>query len=191
MTDAQIFPWPKKHSRKSVNRFRIESLSCFLSCINQSTINKQTNTQEYSPKMPKNIEADVESGMVTPQKPKKVDMGGAVGEVSPAKTAPLSPQTITIDVNQRSAPRGILGMTRLKSVMVVGTVLGLAGGLAYFLLQWFEIPGLEAQIDRLRGEVRRTSNASCMVLELSFRPNLTSAALLLFIKGWSPSNRKQ
>jgi len=104
--------------------------------------------------MPKETQADVEGGMVTPQKkPKKIDTN--VETPSPAKTAPLTPQVLTIDVNQRSAPRGLLGMTRIKSVMVVGTVLGLAGGLAYFLLQWFEIPGLEAQIDRLQGEVDR------------------------------------
>ena len=102
--------------------------------------------------MPKNTQADVEQGMVTPQKPKKVT--NATEEVSPDKTAPLSPQTITIDINERSRPRGIMGMTRIKSLMVVGTVLGLAGGLAYFLLQWFEIPGLEAQIERLKDQVR-------------------------------------
>ncbi|CAJ1939624.1 unnamed protein product [Cylindrotheca closterium] len=107
--------------------------------------------------MPNNTQADVESGMVTPQKPKKAGMDGSISceDVSPAKTAPLSPQTITIDVNERSRSRGVLGMSRVKSMMIVGTGLFLAGGLAYFVLEWFEIPGLEAQIDRLEGEVDR------------------------------------
>lgn len=104
--------------------------------------------------MPKNTQADVENGMVTPQKPKKAT---SREDISPAKTAPLTPQTpqtFSIDVKERSRPRGILGMTRIKSMMVVGSGLALAGGLAYFLLEWFEMPGLQAQIDRLEGEVR-------------------------------------
>jgi len=119
----------------------------------------QTETRSKDPKMPKNTQADVEGGMVTPQKPKKIGMDGSVSreDVSPAKTAPLSPQTITIDVNERSRSRGLLGMTLKSKIMAAGG-LGLVGGLAYFLLQWFEIPGLEAQIDRLEGEVDRLAN---------------------------------
>lgn len=104
--------------------------------------------------MPKNTQADVERGMVTPQKIKKIGMDGAIDD-SPAKTAPLTPQSVTIDVQHRNAPRGILGLTRMKSVVMCGAVLGLAGALAYFLLKFFEIPGLNAQIDRLEGEINR------------------------------------
>jgi len=128
--------------------------------------------------MPKNTQADVENGMVTPQKPKKLGMDGSISrEVSPAKTAPLSPQTITIDVNERSRPRGILGMTRIKSMLVGGTGLFLVGGLVYFLLQWFEIPGLQAQIDRLEGEVDRLASENNRYEVLNDELNVTVGEL--------------
>jgi hypothetical protein len=55
-------------------------------------------------------QSDVEEGSVTPQKQKKVERSGMVTPkkdakaevVSPAKTEPMSPQTLTIDVNDRS-----------------------------------------------------------------------------------------
>jgi len=128
--------------------------------------------------MPKNTQADVENGMVTPQKPRKVEMDGDVApkNVSPAKTEPMSPGTpITIDINHRGArSRGIMGFTRMKSIMLVGTGLGLAGGLAYFLLEWLEIPGLTAQIDRLEGEVSRT-------LTICFNVDIISPSLRSYI----------
>ena len=119
--------------------------------------------------MPRNTQADVEGGMVTPQKPKKIGMDGAV-EVSPDKTAPLSPQTVNIEVQHRNVAAGVLGMTRMKSIMVVGTTLGLAGGLAYFLLKFFEIPGLEAEIDRLENEVSSKEADDSLLFMRIFSP---------------------
>lgn len=138
--------------------------------------------------MPKNTQADVEKGMVTPQKPRKVEMDGDVApmdgdaapkNVSPAKTEPMSPGTpITIDINHRGArSRGIMGFTRMKSIMLVGTGLGLAGGLAYFLLEWLEIPGLTAQIDRLEGEVNRLASENNRYEALNDELNATVGEL--------------
>lgn len=131
--------------------------------------------------MPKNTQADVENGMVTPQKPRKVEMDGDVApkNVSPAKTEPMSPGTpITIDINHRGArSRGIMGFTRMKSIMLVGTGLGLAGGLAYFLLEWLEIPGLTAQIDRLEGEVNRLASENNRYEALNDELNATVGEL--------------
>jgi len=107
---------------------------------------------------------DVEPGDVEKGRTQKrgVNMSGDVTTlqpVSPMKSPEKArgAEPFVVQVNQRQRNRGLLGMTRAKSAMVCGTGLCLSGGLAYFLLEWFEIPGLNAQLDRLQGEVDRLS----------------------------------
>ncbi|CAJ1962278.1 unnamed protein product [Cylindrotheca closterium] len=105
--------------------------------------------------MSKNTKADIEKQMATPnKKPKNINT-----DVSPAKTAPLtptSPHHITIDVDQRPRSAGVFAVAAgIKGKILVVGGLALIGALAYFGLQWFESTELEAQIKRLEGEVNR------------------------------------
>lgn len=90
--------------------------------------------------------------METPQKSKN---GGDAA--SPAKTAPLSPMSTNITVETRSAGGasggGLFGLTKTKTVVMCFVYIILIGGLAYFILGWLEIPGLNEQLDRLEGEI--------------------------------------
>lgn len=93
--------------------------------------------------------------MTTPNKGKKLDMSGAVMKASPAKTEPLSPMSHTITIEQRDAPRGLFGLTRAKTMVMCAFYVILIGGLAYFIFNWLEIPGLNQQLERLENEVNR------------------------------------
>eukprot|EP00980_Cylindrotheca_fusiformis_P002091 scaffold470_cov98-Cylindrotheca_fusiformis.AAC.3 len=125
--------------------------------------------------MPKSrsiTQPDVERGISSPQKGKNADRS-----VSPAKTEPLSPMSNTIDIDQRDAPRGLFGMTRAKTFMVCGVYLVLIGGLIYFVLNWLEIPGLNEQIDRLKGEVDRLEAENERYSDLNDQLNVTVRGL--------------
>ena len=106
-----------------------------------------------------NTKPDVESGMATPNKKKKKGSTGT-NLPSPTKTAPMTPETpqtiqFQHNVNSTSGRGGGGGFCRWKPILILTVMLGLAGGLAYFLLSWLEIPGMNAQIDRLEAEVDR------------------------------------
>ncbi|CAJ1967043.1 unnamed protein product [Cylindrotheca closterium] len=130
---------------------------------------------------------DVEKGKVQKKKnPKRgVDMSGDVStlkSISP-KSSPGNSSTskggdpFTVQVNQQRRSRGLLGMTMGKSALLCGTGLCLAGGLAYFVMEWFEIPGLNAQIDRLEGEVDKLSAENDRFGQLNNELNATVTVL--------------
>lgn len=110
--------------------------------------------------------------MATPPKPRKVNKN-----VSPAKTEPMSPLSHTLTIEQRSQSRGMWGIGRPKTMFIGCLYLLLIGGLAYFILEWLEIPGLNEQLDRLSGEVDRLETQNRVFADLNQELNATSQQL--------------
>eukprot|EP00980_Cylindrotheca_fusiformis_P002444 scaffold582_cov73-Cylindrotheca_fusiformis.AAC.4 len=115
---------------------------------------------------------DVEKGMSTPKKGKNV-----YKDVSPAKTEPMSPAAPKITVQQRSAPRGLFGMTRNRTLMILGLYLVLIGVLVYFIMEWLDFPSLNDQVDRLKGEVNRLEKENNRYENLNDQLNETTQYL--------------
>lgn len=114
---------------------------------------------------------------IMPTKQGQEDVEMDTPPASPTKTEPLSPMNHTVTIKQRNPSYGLWGIGRPKTIMIGCLYLLLIGALVYFVRAWFEIPGLNKQVDRLEGEVDRLETQNGRYEDLNNELNATSKQL--------------
>ena len=109
---------------------------------------------------------------ITPPSTAQTELMSPVSERTPA----IKQQAVV--KQQNPAPRrGLWGIGRLKTFMIVTLYLLLIGALAFFIREWLRIPGLNKQVDQLEGEINRLETQNGIYADLYDELNATSIAL--------------